>query len=148
MSRFYHAMAYLLLLLPLALAAEPEQALRGVWDGKTHVVYHVSDRDNVKFVLNNIRNHIKGGGGSDKLDIVLLVHGSAGKILNKKADKKIQLWVSELHKQGVEFDMCGNTMDALGLSDADLLPGFIRHDEGGVVRLTELQSKGYLYIRP
>jgi intracellular sulfur oxidation DsrE/DsrF family protein len=30
----------------------------------------------------------------------------------------------------------------------DLLPGFIRADRGGVVRIAELQSQGYLYLRP
>ena len=31
---------------------------------------------------------------------------------------------------------------------ADLLPGFIAADKGGVVRIAELQSQGYLYLRP
>jgi uncharacterized protein len=30
----------------------------------------------------------------------------------------------------------------------DLLPGFISADRGGVVRIAELQSRGYLYLRP
>jgi len=30
----------------------------------------------------------------------------------------------------------------------DLLPGFISADKGGVVRIAELQSQGYLYLRP
>jgi intracellular sulfur oxidation DsrE/DsrF family protein len=30
----------------------------------------------------------------------------------------------------------------------DLLPGFIEAEKGGVARLAELQSKGYLYLRP
>jgi intracellular sulfur oxidation DsrE/DsrF family protein len=30
----------------------------------------------------------------------------------------------------------------------DLLPGFISAEKGGVVRLAELQSQGYLYLRP
>jgi intracellular sulfur oxidation DsrE/DsrF family protein len=29
-----------------------------------------------------------------------------------------------------------------------LLPGFTIADRGGVVRIAELQSQGYLYIRP
>jgi Uncharacterized conserved protein len=31
---------------------------------------------------------------------------------------------------------------------ADLLPGFVTADKGGVVRIAELQSQGYLYLRP
>jgi intracellular sulfur oxidation DsrE/DsrF family protein len=30
----------------------------------------------------------------------------------------------------------------------DLLPGFVIADRGGVVRTAELQSQGYLYLRP
>ena len=30
----------------------------------------------------------------------------------------------------------------------DLLPGFVAAERGGVVRLAELQSQGYLYLRP
>ena len=30
----------------------------------------------------------------------------------------------------------------------DLLPGFIAADRGGVMRIAELQSQGYLYLRP
>ena len=30
----------------------------------------------------------------------------------------------------------------------DLLPGFVSVDQGGVVRIAELQSQGYLYLRP
>lgn len=30
----------------------------------------------------------------------------------------------------------------------DLLPGFVSADKGGVVRIAELQSQVYLYLRP
>nr|WP_245284549.1 MULTISPECIES: hypothetical protein [unclassified Bradyrhizobium] len=30
----------------------------------------------------------------------------------------------------------------------DLLAGFVAAERGGVVRLAELQSQGYLYLRP
>jgi intracellular sulfur oxidation DsrE/DsrF family protein len=30
----------------------------------------------------------------------------------------------------------------------DLVPGFVSADRGGVVRLAELQAKGYAYLRP
>jgi intracellular sulfur oxidation DsrE/DsrF family protein len=31
---------------------------------------------------------------------------------------------------------------------ADLLPGFVAAERGGVVKLAELQRDGYLYLRP
>ena len=30
----------------------------------------------------------------------------------------------------------------------DLLPGFISAERGGVVRIAELQSQGFVYLRP
>jgi intracellular sulfur oxidation DsrE/DsrF family protein len=49
---------------------------------------------------------------------------------------------------GVELGACGNTLDATKLSVADLAPGFVRVDEGGVVRLAKLQAAGWAYLRP
>ena len=51
-------------------------------------------------------------------------------------------------EQGVELGACGNTLDGTKLTVADLLPGFVRIDEGGVVRLATLQAEGFAYIRP
>ena len=116
---------------------------------KMKIIYHVSELEKVPFVLGNMRNHIKGVGGSDKLDMVLVVHGPAGKAFHKsKSNPKIEQRVDNLSLDGVKFNMCGNTMRAQKVKISDLLSGFSRHDEGGVVRIAELQSKGYIYIRP
>ena len=39
-------------------------------------------------------------------------------------------------------------MKAQKVGLADLLPGFVAADKGGVVRIAELQSQGYFYLRP
>jgi hypothetical protein len=56
--------------------------------------------------------------------------------------------MGELQLEGVEFNACGNTMNAMNSQPTELLPDFVRTDEGGVVRIAELQSKGDLYLRP
>ena len=53
-----------------------------------------------------------------------------------------------LEMDGVRFDMRGNTMNAQKIKLSDLLLEFSRRNEGDVVRIAELQSKGYIYIRP
>jgi intracellular sulfur oxidation DsrE/DsrF family protein len=114
-----------------------------------NVVYHLADLDKVGFALGNIGNHIKGMGGPDKVHIVLVVHGpalSAFKTGQANADLRGRLKV--LTGQGVDLGACGNTLDAQKLDVSQLLPGFVRIDEGGVVRLAELQAQGYAYIRP
>src|SRR5262249_6573096 len=42
----------------------------------------------------------------------------------------------------------GRTMEAQNITLSDLLPGFVVADKGGVVRIAELQSQGYVYLKP
>lgn len=113
------------------------------------VVYHLSDVAKVTFVLTNIDNHIAGMGGADKVSIVLVVHGPALTPFHEaKANPDIGRSVARLGEAGVEFDACGNTMTAQRVELTDLLPGFVRVDQGGVTRLAQLQAEGYAYIRP
>ncbi len=118
-------------------------------DDKQKVVYHVSDEDKVGFALANIRNHIKGVGGSDKIDIVLVSHGPAVKQFNDiEAVDRVRTGVAELQKQGVSFEACAYTLEAYDLAPDELLQGFEIAESGGVTRITELQNQGYAYLRP
>jgi len=113
------------------------------------VVYHLDDLDKVDFVLGNIDNHFKGMGGPDKVNIALVVHGPALKAFHTaKANPDMTKRTDEMAKTGVQFNACINTMRAQDVTLKDLLPGFIVADKGGVVRLAELQSQGYVYLRP
>lgn len=113
------------------------------------VVYHVSELDRVAFTLGNMRNHINGVGGPDNVELVLVAHGPALKAFHDiSADPRISERVAALQDQGVQFEACGNTMNAQAVALDDLLDNFARRDEGGVVRIADLQSQGYLYIRP
>lgn len=124
----------------------PNQAIS---DEKIKVVYHVSEAEKVPFVLRNIKNHIKGVGGAENVEIILVAHGPGLKPFHtKESQEKVTSLVGELQLEGVEFDACGNTMNAMNSQLTDLLPDFVRRDEGGVVRIVELQSKGYMYLRP
>jgi intracellular sulfur oxidation DsrE/DsrF family protein len=117
--------------------------------GKLKVVYHLSDAEKVSFVLGNIQNHIDGVGGPDHVTIALVVHGPALKAFHgEKASPDISKRIGEFSTDGVELAACGNTMKAQNITLADLLPGFVSAEKGGVVRLAELQSQGYLYLRP
>ena len=118
-------------------------------DGKLKVVYHLSDLDKVHFVLGNIQNHLDGAGGPDKVIIALVVHGPALRAFQtREANPEITRHFGKLSKAGVGFAACGNTMKSQKITLGDLLPGFVAADKGGVVRIAELQSQGYLYLRP
>ena len=116
---------------------------------KPKVVYHLSDLDKVAFVLGNIRNHFDGMGGPDKVTIALVVHGPALKAFqNSSSSPDMAQRVSQFAKNGLELAACGNTMKAQHITLKDLLPGFVEAERGGVVRIAELQTQGYAYLRP
>ena len=116
---------------------------------KLNVVYHVSEAEKVPFVLGNIQNHIDGVGGPDNVHIVLVVHGPAINAFNDiEATEKVRNTLAKLKNEGVELDMCGNTLKGFKLTLDELLPGFVEVPEGGVTKIAELQSQGYVYIRP
>jgi intracellular sulfur oxidation DsrE/DsrF family protein len=116
---------------------------------KPKVVYHLNELERVAFVLGNIQNHFDGMGGPDKVTIALVVHGPALKAFHAAtAPKDISSRVGAFEKAGIAFAACGNTMKAQNVTLADLLPGFVTADRGGVVRIAELQGQGYAYLRP
>lgn len=118
-------------------------------DGKQKVVYHVTEAERVPFVLGNIENHIRGVGGPEKVEIILVAHGPAVKAFEKKeAAPSVLDRIAGLKRHGVELDACGNTLRNNKAEVSDLADGFVRVDQGGVVRIAELQQQGYLYIRP
>jgi len=117
--------------------------------GKLKVVYHLNELDKVGFVLGNIQNHLDGVGGPDHVTIALVVHGQALRAFHADAaNPDLSRRVGQFSKAGLELAACGNTMKSQNVGLKDLLPGFIAADRGGVVRIAELQSQGYLYLRP
>jgi intracellular sulfur oxidation DsrE/DsrF family protein len=116
--------------------------------GKTKVVYHLADLDKVNFVLGNIKNHYAGVGGPANVTIALVVHGPALKAFHAGANPDTAKRMAQCSEVGRQMQACGNTMRSQAVTLKDLLPGFVVADQGGVVRLAELQAAGYLYLRP
>ncbi len=113
------------------------------------VVYHLADADRVGFALGNIENHFNGVGGPDHVTIALVVLGPALKSFAlSQANPDITNRVARFVKAGLQLNACINTMKAQDLTLAGLQPGFSIADRGGVVKIAELQSQGYVYIRP
>jgi uncharacterized protein len=113
------------------------------------VVYHLADLDKADFVLGNIRNHYAGMGGPEHVTIALVVHGPALKAFHlATAAPDLAKHATELRSLGLQLNACVHTMRAQNVTLKDLLPGFVVAEKGGVVRLAELQSQGYTYLRP
>ena len=116
---------------------------------KLKVVYHLNDLDKVSFVVGNIQNHIDGVGGPDHVAIALVVHGQALRAFHSaSANPDLSKRIGQFSTAGLELAACGNTMKSQNVTVKDLLPGFVAAERGGVVRIAELQSQGYLYLRP
>jgi len=116
---------------------------------KLKVVYHLNDLDKVSFALGNIQNHLDGVGGPDHVTIALVIHGQALRAFHSaSANPDLSKRVGQFSKAGLELAVCGNTMKSQNVTLKDLLPGFVAAERGGVVRIAELQSQGYLYLRP
>jgi uncharacterized protein len=111
------------------------------------VAYHLSDAERASFVLGNIRNHYEGTAGNAM--IALVVHGPAlAAFKARSASAVVSADFAGLQKRGLAAHACANTMRGMDLSLADLLPGFVVAENGGVVKLVELQRQGYAYLRP
>jgi len=131
------------------MAARAHAATAAPSTDKLKVVYHLSDLDKVAFVLGNIENHFDGVGGPDHVTIALVVHGPALRAFHAAtANPDVASRIRQFTTDGAELAACGNTMRAQKVTLADLVPGFVTAEKGGVVRIAELQAQGYLYLRP
>jgi hypothetical protein len=135
------------------------QAMAG---DKQKVVYHINggDAQQQAAALGNVRNHIKAL-GAENLDIKVVMHGdglsmvifpedqSRTKMKTANADQNMQARIDGLKADGVQFQVCANTLkgrdipkEALyGVSESDIIPS-------GVAQLSILQVQGYTYIKP
>jgi len=130
-------------------ASRASAATEPTASAKLKVVYHLNDLDKVSFVLGNIQNHLDGVGGPDHVTLSLVVHGQALRAFHSAAaNPDLAKRVGQFSKAGLELAVCGNTVKSQNITLKDLLPGFIVAERGGVVRIAELQSQGYLYLRP
>ena len=131
--------------------------------GKQKVVYHIN-YDNPKTqagALRNIQNHINAV-GAENLDIKVVMHGKGltllltpdaaarTKLPSGNATDEIQAKISGLKDQGIDFEVCSNTLrgkkidfesDLYDVDKADIVPS-------GVAELARLQQMGYSYIKP
>jgi uncharacterized protein len=127
----------------MAGAATPED--------RTRVVYHVNQGDPGLHVaaLRNVQNHIDAV-GAENMDIKLVLHGRGiNLLLGANDNPDLQSAVDSLKLQGVDFQVCRNTLTSRQLpmaalydtTEADIVLS-------GVAQLSILQREGYTYIKP
>lgn len=136
--------------LALGVATLAEASHKG---GKKHkIVYHLNSNapGKAKAVLGNMLNHVKGVGGWDHIEDLVLVTHSAG-ILNfveAKMDPEVRGRFDRLQTGGMKFGVCGNTLRKKEIKLEQFPEGTVRMDQGGVTAVMEYQEMGYSYIKP
>ena len=120
--------------------------------GVQKVVYHINynDEKQLNAALGNAKNHIAAI-GKDKIDMKIVMHGPGVDLLKiANTDLGVQQKVILLKKDGVDFEVCKNTLvnkkinykdDLFDVSEKDIVPS-------GVAEVAILQQKGYAYIKP
>lgn len=132
--------------------------------GKQKVVYHINYDTPKKQAgaLRNIQNHINAV-GAENLDLKVVLHGNGLALLlepdslekltkfkHANADTTMTAKIDNLKDQGVDFNVCQNTVkgrkvdletDLYNVEKSDVVPS-------GVAEVARLQAMGYSYIKP
>ena len=113
-----------------------------------HIVLQLSDRaqDKQLLVLSIAYNLLKAY-DPDKIAIEVVAFGPGIDLL--RAESPNQARVDSLVSQGVQFDICMNTVDTVEREGkhVDINPKAVRV-QVGVGRILELAEKGYTIVRP
>jgi intracellular sulfur oxidation DsrE/DsrF family protein len=133
-----------------ARAQKDNDSLRFPGDDPKHKVvyqFNQADAEYHKHVIFSVGAMLRQY--NDDIRIAVTAIGPGIHILLKKPGRPvaqvIREKVSSLAEYGVQFHACGNTLTALKLAEADLLP-FAKFVPVGAADLMELQEQGYAYI--
>ncbi|HEY2559412.1 MAG TPA: DsrE family protein [Caldimonas sp.] len=129
-------------LLAVAVPASQAQASAAP---RNRALFQVTDDDPAlwNMILNNMRN-LREGVGSEGAEIELVGYGPGVHML--KADSPVKERIADALKSGVKVNACQNTMKAMELTPADMLPE-IGYVPSGVVEVMRKQQQGWAYIR-
>jgi uncharacterized protein len=114
-----------------------------------HLVIQLSDRTPAKQALAlSVPYNLLKFYDPDKISIVVVAFGPGIDLLRAGSPNRVR--VDSLISQGVEFDICMNTVDTVERETGkkvDLNPRAVKV-QVGVGRILELAEKGYTVVRP
>ena len=114
-------------------------------DGRERVVIQVSDNDPGKWNLAlNVAENLRES--YDKVDVEIVAYGPGLNMF--KAESKVMARLNKAQDNSVTLVACANTMRKMKITKADLHPGSVVDEEGGVVHIFKRQSEGWNAIRP
>lgn len=113
------------------------------------VVYHIDDSERAIPMIRSLGNHRRADG--DIRIIVVALAGGVDFLVDGAADargNRYDALVDPLMLEGVEFRVCGNTLQGRGIDAATLLPD-VQVVPSGVAEIARLQiEEGAAYIKP
>jgi intracellular sulfur oxidation DsrE/DsrF family protein len=117
------------------------------WDNPRRIVLQVTDPSPEKLggVMSNAIN-LQKFYGPDRVEISIITYAAGIRQLLKENAAEPER-VSSLQQYGIEFIACGNTLDTIGKSEADLLPG-VTVVGTGIAEIVERERKGWHIIVP
>jgi len=123
--------------------------------GPQKVVYHINETGGqndraYRAALTNIQNHIKAI-GQDNIEVKVVLHGDGVELLRDAVtDTELQMSVTSLKTQNVQFLVCNNTLQGRDIDPDDDLFEVFAEDivPSGVAELSYLQEQGYTYVKP
>jgi len=98
-------------------------------------------------ILNSVSAMLQKYG--DNVGVAVVCWGPGIHVLarapKREVHEEIKLRIPSLHEYGVRFIACGNTMNTVGWTKADMLD-FAEVEEVGAAAVMELQEQGYKYL--
>jgi hypothetical protein len=137
-----------LFVLPAAAQTPGEAPSPDVPFAEHHLVLQLSDHDDAKQALVlSVANNLLKAYGPDKIAIEVVAFGPGIDLL--RAESPLRARVDSLIAQGVQFDVCMNTVDTLERAGkkVNLNPKAVKV-QVGVARILTLAKKGYMLVRP
>lgn len=117
---------------------------------KQKAFFHLNEGDPKKAsaVLTNMQNYVDVVGWQNIEALELVVHGPGLRpFIVKTIDAEVKAKVEALLTGGLKMGACQITMKRQNIKLEELIEG-LPAIPSGVVRVMELQEKGYAYIRP
>jgi uncharacterized protein len=139
------------ILIAIALGMTEPAAADHVKDGRpVHRIVVQVNEDNPQLwslTLNNIGNLI-GAMGKEHVDIRVIAYGPGINMFKKGSSVLERLdSLKKFAGPSVGYTVCSNTMKAMKVEREDIVP-LVDDFYPGIVRVVELQEKGYVYLRP
>jgi intracellular sulfur oxidation DsrE/DsrF family protein len=140
----------LVMLIVIAVGMGPAAADH-VKDGRgVHRIVVQVNEDNPQvwnLTLNNIANLI-GAMGKEHVDIKVITYGP-GINMFKKGSRVLERLdsIKKFGGSSIGYTVCSNTMKAMQVERQDIVE-LVDDFYPGIVRIVELQEKGYVYLRP